>query len=173
MTVVALGIVTSAGQSSDPKTVGDFLLLVPERFMVGYDIRFRRELLRGEHRGTIIDTRNGYISYDASDNPTGFEFAIFKKNKGGCIVAYSTGAFFDPEFAAESGNWPTIFLLSYERGMWSDVTNSLLPVPLNQKLAYILPRKGKNIEVIDETGRTIHSLAWRNGLFHIQRFTRR
>src|SRR3954468_3658565 len=74
----AAGVGTAAAQSSGPKTVADFLLLVPERYMEGYDLRFREELVRGEQRGVVVDIRNGYISYDASDNPSGFEFAIFR-----------------------------------------------------------------------------------------------
>ncbi|HKO96592.1 MAG TPA: hypothetical protein VJU86_06360 [Pyrinomonadaceae bacterium] len=124
---IAPGLKGAAGQPSEPKTVEDFFLLVPERYMDGYDLGFRREVLRGEHRGVVVDITNGYISYDASDNPSGFEFAIFRKNDGGYLVAYSTGAFSDPEMDRELGNWPILFLLSYEGGKWRDVTKSLLP----------------------------------------------
>jgi hypothetical protein len=104
--VAALGCMTAAAQAPEPKTVADFLLLVPERFMDGYDLRFREEMLRGAHRGVIVDIPNGYISYDASDNPSGFEFAIFRKNDGRYLVAYSTGAFYDPDFGMELGTGP-------------------------------------------------------------------
>jgi len=121
---IAAGTGTAAAQSSGPKTVADFLLLVPERYMEGYDLRFREEMLRGEHRGVVVDIPNGYISYDASDNPSGFEFAIFRKSNGEYLVAYSTGAFYEPE--VDDGS--TLFLLSYEGGRWRDVTRATLPV---------------------------------------------
>src|SRR5687767_5314452 len=89
MVVIAVGVGTAAAQSSEPKTVADFFILVPERYMDGYDLRFRQEMLSGEHRGVVVDIPNGYISYDASDNPTGFEFAIFRKSNGRYIVAFS------------------------------------------------------------------------------------
>lgn len=164
----ALGCTTAAAQSREPKTVTDFLLLVPERYMEGYDLRFREELLRGEHRGVIIDIPNGYISYDASDNPSGFEFAIFRKSNGKYLVAYSDGAFYDPEF----GNEPTLFLLSYEGGRWRDVTRATLPAGFDGRLAYTLPRRGRSLEAWDGRGRN-YALTWRNDRFRLNRRARR
>jgi hypothetical protein len=169
----AAGVGTAAAQSSGPKTVADFLLLVPERYMEGYDLRFREEMVRGEHRGVVIDIPNGYISYDASDNPSGFEFAIFRKSNGRYLVAYSTGAFYDPEFSKELDNWPTLLLLSYEGGRWRDVTRASLPVAFNKKLAYVLPRRGRGIEVWDGRGRRLYTLTWRNDRFRLDRGARR
>ena len=167
---IAAGIGTAAAQSPEPKTVTDFLLLVPERYMVGYDLRLREELLRGDRRGVVVDIPNGYISYDESDNPSGFEFAIFRKNDGRYLVAYSTGAFHDPELGKELGNWPTLFLLSYEGGgRWRDVTRASLPVAFDKKLAYKLPRWGRSIEVWDGRGRKLYTLTWRNNRFRISR----
>jgi hypothetical protein len=168
------GVGTAAAQSSEPKTVADFLLLVPERYMEGYDRRFREEMLRGERRGVVVDIPNGYISYDASDNPEGFEFAIFRKSNGRYLVAYSTGAFHDPELGKESGNWPTLFLLSYEGGgRWRDVTRASLPVAFDKKLAYKLPRRGRSIEVTGEGGRQLYTLTWGNDRFSLKRATRK
>lgn len=170
---VVAGVGTAAAQSPEPKTVADFFLLVPERYMDGYDFRFREEMVRGEHRGVVVDIPNGYISYDASDNPSGFEFAIFRKSNGGYLVAYSTGAFFDPEWSKESGNWPTMLLLSYEGGRWRDVTKASLPVAFDQKLAYMLPRRGRDISVWDERSRKLYTLKWRNDRFRLERAARR
>ena len=168
---IASGFGTAAAQSSEPKTVADFLLLVPERYMVGYDLRFREELLRGEHRGVVVDIPNGYISYDASDNPTGFEFAIFRRSNGSYIVAYSTGV--SDNFDWEVGDGYTFFLLSYEGGKWRDVTKALLPVPFNKKQSYRLPRRGRSIEMWDEKERKSYTLTWRNDRFYLKRAARR
>jgi hypothetical protein len=164
---------SATAQSLEPKTVGDFLLLVPERYMEGYDRRFREELLRGERRGVVVDIANGYISYDESDNPSGFEFAIFRKSNGKYLAAYSTGAFGDPELDKELGNWPTLSLLSYDGGKWRDVTKASLPVAFDKKLYYKLPRQGKSIEVWDGRGRKLYTLTWRNDRFHLKRAARR
>lgn len=168
MAIVA-GLGTAAAQTSEPKTVADFLLLVPDRYMDGYDRGLREELVRGEHRGGVIDVPNGYISYDESDNPAGFEFAIFKKSNGRYLIAYSTGAFGDPELTKELGNWPVLHLLSYEGGKWRDVRQSVLPVAFNKKHSYLLPRKGKSIAVLDANGRKLYDLVWRNDRFQRQR----
>ncbi|MEA2205159.1 MAG: hypothetical protein QOE77_1935 [Blastocatellia bacterium] len=151
-------------EASEPRTVADFLLLVPERY-IGYDLRFREEMLRGEHRGVVVDIRNGYISYDASDNPSGFEFAIFRKSNGGYIVAYNdTGDDFDREPKV-----PTLRLLSYEGRRWRDVTKVLLPVALDGKLGYTLPRTGRNISVTGKGGRELYTLIWAKDRFRIKR----
>src|SRR5919197_6270784 len=65
----------TARQSDEPKTVRDFFLLVPVSY-VGYDRRFREDVLRGGP-GAVGDIRNGYIPHKATDNPEAFEFAIF------------------------------------------------------------------------------------------------
>lgn len=165
---IASAFGTAAAQSSEPKTVADFLLLVPERYMVGYDLRFREEMLRGEHRGVVVDIENGFISYDASDNPNGFEFAIFRKNNGRYVVAYSNGV--SDNFDVDPY---TLFLLSYESGKWRDVTEALLPVPYNKQLSYRLPRRGRGIEVWAAEGRKLYTLTWRNDRFHLKRAARR
>ena len=168
--VIVPRVATAAAQSSEPKTVGDFLRLVPERYMIGYDLRFREELLRGEHRGVVIDIPNGYISYDASDNPSGFELAIFRKCNGRYIVAYNTTG---DDFNWEPGDGASLRLLSYEGGRWRDVTRMLSPVVLDGRLGYTLPRLGRNIKVTGAGGRELYSLTWAKDRFRIKRAARR
>lgn len=162
----ATGVGTAEAQSPEPKTVGDFLLLVPERYMIGYDLRFREELLRGEHRGVVIDIRNGYISYDASDNPSGFEFAIFRKSNGRYIVAYNRAG---DDFDWQPKDGATLRLLSYEGGRWRDVTRVLVPVALDGRLTYTLPRWGRSIAVTGEGGRELYTLTWAKDRFRVRR----
>jgi hypothetical protein len=169
MIAIAPGARTAAAQSSEPKTVADFLLLVPERYMDGYDLRFREEMLRGERRGVVVDIQNGYISYDASDNPSGFEFAIFRKSNGRYIVAYNS---VDDDFDWEPEDGATLRLLSYEGGRWRDVTRVLLPVALDGRLGYTLPRRGRSIEVTGEGGRKLYTLTWARDRFRIKRAAR-
>lgn len=163
-----LALVPSAARSSavaapspEPKTVADFFLLVPEKY-VGYDLPFRQELLRGERRGAVIDIPNGYISWNASDNPEEFEFVIFKKNSGKYIVAFSAPG--EPELFDS-----TFVLLSYDNGRWRDVTKALLPVTVNKLFNYKLPRQGQTI-VVAKDWRTRYRLMWKNDRF---RFSRR
>jgi hypothetical protein len=156
--ITVAGFATADAQCAEPKTVADFFRLVPERYMMGYDFRFREGLLRGERRGAVVDIRNGYIYWNASDNPEEFEFAIFRKNNGKYIVAFSVG--YDADF-----DYSEFFLLSYDGGRWRDVTRELLPVRYNRTNTYRLPRKGRSIVVTGEGGRTLYKLTWANDRF--------
>lgn len=166
--VTAPGFGTASAQSSEPKTVTDFFLLVPERYMEGYDLRFRQELLRGERGDAVVDIRHGYISWEAGDNPEEFAFAIFRRSNGRYIIAFSIG--YNPEYQ-DSGS--ILFLLSYEGGKWRDVTRAMLPVAFDKKLTYKLPRQGRGIEVTNEAGRKLYTLTWANDRFRIKRAARR
>lgn len=150
----------SAAPSREPKTVADFFLMAPEH-VLGYDLRFRQELLRGERRGAVIDIPNGYISWNASDNPEEFEFAIFRKSNGKYIVAFSS--------LGEPDLYPSRFyLLSYDKGKWRDVTGALLPVAFDKRLDYKLPRRGRTI-VVTRDWRTRYHLTWANDRFRLNR----
>ena len=152
----------TARQSDEPKTVRDFFLLVPESY-VGYDRRFREDVLRGQP-GAVVDMRNGYISYKATDNPEAFEFAIFRKSNGKYLAAYSVA--YDPDFPETTS---ILRLLSYEGGRWSDVTRQLLPRAFDRRLTYKLPRQGRSIVVTDEKGRELYTLTWANDKFNVGR----
>jgi hypothetical protein len=156
--ITAQGFSAAAPQPPEPKTVAEFFLVVPERY-VGYDLAFREDFVRGEYRGSIIDVPNGYIYWNASDNPEEFEFALFKKRNGRYIVAFS--APYDSQFP-NSGRF---VLLSYDRGKWRDVTKALLPVKYNRKSIYGLPRHGRTIHVGSEWGRKHYMLKWENDRF--------
>ena len=160
--VITLGVVSVAAQSTEPKTVADFFRIVPERY-IGFDRDFREGLLRDERRGAVIDIPNGYISWDASDNPEEFEFAIFKKSNGKYLVAI------DVDYDSFFPNTGRLYLLSYERGKWRDVTRTTLPVRHDKRLTYKLPREGRTIEVTNQHGRRVYSLTWANDRFSVKR----
>lgn len=166
--VVELPAQAQTTQRTEPRTVVDYFLLAPDVYLDGSDRWLREEMVRNGWLN-IVDVKNGYILYDASDNPSGFEFAIFRKSNGSYLVAYSDGIFSDPEFSAELGKEPDsrLFLLSYEAGRWHDVTKSVLPVKFDKRLVYKLPRRGRSIEVTDMQGRKLYTLTWRNDRFHL------
>lgn len=154
------GVRAESISNGEPKTVVDFFLLVPEHY-VGYPLDFRQELVRGERRGTVIDIKNGYISWNASDNPEEFEFTIFRKNNGKYIVAFSSpgeAELFPPRF----------FLLSYDNGRWRDVTRQLLPVAYDKRADYKLPQRGRSI-VVSRNWRARYRLTWKNDRFRVDR----
>jgi hypothetical protein len=151
-----------AAEAAQPKTVADFFLLVPEKYMPYYDVHFRQQLLRGERRGAIVDIPNGFISWDASDNTEYFEFALFRKSSGGYVIAYSVP--YDDQFPDAS----TFLLLSYERGSWRDDTKKLLPIQYDKTHTYNLPRRGTTIKVVGADGETLHTLVWSKDRFVVR-----
>jgi len=165
LVVIAAGVVTLGAQSSKPKTVVDYFLLVPTKYF-SYDLAFRNDLLHGKHRGEVIDVRNGYISWRGSDVPDEFQFVIFRRSNGTHVVAYNDlGDNFDDPNAG-----PRLILLSYERGKWRDVTRALLPpFAVDKRFNYKLPRKGRSIEVTDDKGAHLYTLTWANDRFHLKR----
>src|SRR6185503_276450 len=88
---------TTIAQSAEPKTVKDYFLAVPEEY-IGFSKEEREVLLKGP--GVILDLKNGYLSYNASDNPEEFEFALFKQTDGTYIVAINIDA--NPDFESRS-----------------------------------------------------------------------
>ena len=160
--VIAPGLSLGAPQPPEPKTVADFFRLVPEKY-VGYDLAFREDFVRGHRRGSIIDIANGYIYWNASDNPEEFEFALFKKRNGKYIVAFSTP--YDSQFPDSA----RFVLLSYDGGKWCNVTKALLPIEYDKTLTYGLPRKGRSIHVVSEWGQQRYTLKWANDRFTLSR----
>ena len=144
------------------RTVRDYFLLVPDKY-VGYQLEFRQYILKGG-LVVVVDVSNGYISYDESDNPEQFEFAIFRKSNGRYLVAFSVG--YNSQFPDATSK---LLLLSYEGGKWRDVTRAMLPVAFDKRKTYKLPRRGRNIDVTDEWGHKFYTLTWRNDRFIINR----
>ena len=150
----------AVAQSATPKTVKDYFLAVPEEYL-GFSKAEREALLKGP--GIIVDIKNGYLSYNASDNPEEFELTLLKQTDGTYIVAISIDA--DPDFDSKS----ILHLLKYAEGQWSDVTNEVLTVPFNDRYIYALPRIGTTIKVTTMKGKKLYDLVWVNNKFKIRK----
>lgn len=144
-------------------TVKDYFRLAPERY-VGYDRAFREELLKGKMPGTTVDVPNGYLSYRATDNPESFEFAIFRKKDGRYVAAFSVP--FDPDHPDAASR---LIFLKYEGSKWTDVTRAVLPGGTDRRLTYRLPRRGRDIRVVNAQGRQVRTLRWVDGKFVLDR----
>jgi hypothetical protein len=142
-------IQTAMAQSAEPKTIRDYFLTVPEE-CIGFSKEEREVLLKGP--GIILDIKNGYLSYNASDNPEEFELALFKQTDGAYIVAISIDA--NPDFESKSA----LHLLKYDKGRWNDVTKAILAVSFNDQYIYTLPRIGTTIQVTTIKGKKLYDL---------------
>ena len=53
-----------------------------------------------------------------------------------------------------------LFFLRYDFDKWSDVTDAILPVPVDPHLTYELPRIGTTISVTNRAGAKVYDLVW-------------
>ena len=156
--VLALGLLDKPGQARPLRTVQEHFLGIPAPLLPLGTAENRRRYLRD----AVVDERNGYIRYQASDNPERFEFAIFRKTNGQYLAAFSVP--YDPDFFDQP--IPSrLILLDYRQGRWQDVTRELLPVPFEPTLTYQLPRVGRDIVVVNRRNQKRYRLRWQNDRF--------
>ncbi|MCS7293532.1 MAG: hypothetical protein RMI89_11285 [Gloeomargarita sp. SKYBB_i_bin120] len=140
------------------RTVQEHFLGIPEPVLpLGSPANRQRYL-----QYALVDTANGYIRYQASDNPERFEFAIFRKKNGQYLAAFSVP--YDPDFFERPGK-SLLLLLDYQQGQWRNVTRQLLPVPFDPTLTYQLPRVGRDIVVVNARNQRLYRLRWQNDRF--------
>ncbi len=139
------------------KTVQDHFLGIPE-LPFGSPANRQRYL-----RYALVDIPNGYMRYQASDNPERFEFAIFRKKNGQYLAVLSIP--YDPDFFPEQPGKSRLILLDYQQGQWRDVTQQRLPVPFDPTLTYQLPRVGRDVVVVNHRGQKLYRLRWQDDRF--------
>jgi hypothetical protein len=156
-----------SAQQEKKFTIAELFIKVPEK-MFHYDIEFRKNIVSDTNsRSTIIDNKNGYLSYDAPDNPfEDFDLCVFKIKTGGYLLAYSYTGDREPYEETEK---PESFLFfqcfRFKNNKWSDITKSILPVKYNNENIYTLPRYGKKILVNNKNGKLLYSLDWKGTVF--------
>ena len=153
-----------SAQTTNPRTVQDYFLLLPERY-AGISRERREELLRNGN--VTVDLRNGYLSFqDSAEDRSAV--ALFRRPDGSYLIAVTylgPDLRVSPDFEEVS----RIYFLRYQNGTWRDVTRSTLPLPFDSRLIYELPRYGTTIKITDRNGQRAYDLMWRNGRFTIMR----
>lgn len=142
-----------------PQTAEQFYLLMPKKYD-GKSAAERKDLAETAHQ----DEEIAYTNYLRGSMRAGaietFEAAIFENPGGGYIFAYNE------DYNEYSNPSPTkLFFLSYENEKWTDVTAQVMPIPINKKYQYTLPREGETIEVSKDGLEKSYSLVWENGKF--------
>ncbi len=161
-------------QTSEPRTIADFFLLIPERYLTVPRAE-RPALLRRMKAGAVgsgfeVDVANGFMNFQGHAEES-YTLALFRRPDGSPLIAITYYGIriddrrpnSDPEDIAE------LYFLRYERGRWRDVTRETLPVPFNKNFRYNLPRKGTTIEVISEGDHKEYDLVWARGRFTVRR----
>jgi hypothetical protein len=156
-----------SAQQEKKFTIAELFLKIPEKFL-RYDTEFRKNILSDtDTRRTIIDNKNGYLSFEAPDNPfEDFELCVFKIKTGGYLLAYSYRG--DRAPYEESGDIESILFFQcfqFKNNKWSDITKSILPVKYNNTNIYKLPRYGKKIFVSNKNGKPLYTLDWKGAVF--------
>jgi hypothetical protein len=159
--ILAIGLIGSGslfvfGQDN-PTTIKDFYLLMPAKYD-GSAVAEREEIL-GFESETVIDEKNGYLSYTTPLSGEVFEAAMFKDPNGEIYLAYNEDC--DLEYKVLT----KLYFLHYDAGRWVDVTNQVMPLPVNKRFKYKLPETGTTIQVTTAAGSKMYSLLWKNGKF--------
>ncbi len=164
------GVSKAGAKDVSRKSVVDYFYLLPDSYFEVPQSKAQRKAVLFHDRKiypydfaveSIADVKNDYarISLDAVGT---LEVAVYRY-KGRDLIAvrrYYEGC--------------SLGFLTYKNGRWKDVTKQVMPVRLDDKYDYILPRYGTTIEVrrdlwpSKKQGRKIHDLLWRKGRFQVR-----
>lgn len=164
--------------SQKPRTILDYYLLVPHRYLQlqGVDSRAAREAAI-----SIRDVENGYLQIRQQAGETYTALTLFKRPEGTDTVAVETRS-------CTRGCFSKLTLLLYENDQWVDITSERLPViddltlrgilkkqvtskeenlaDFHPRILYTLPRGGSVIEVSEHwSGMELGQLEWEDGKF--------
>ena len=152
---------SAASPSAPPASVVDYFLALPQRY---FEITRseQEDSLLGKNRGDhlVIDTKNDYLYFPGDGAQPPLTVALFRSH-GRVTVAVLDGGY-DPAV-------PTLDFLRFSHGRWLNVTQSVLPLPFDNRSTYVLPRHGTTILVRSSRGTPVYSLHWRNENFVVEK----
>ncbi len=146
-----------AAPASQPVTVKDYFLRLPGKYFEVTQAQRKDFIGAGDPR-SVVDIQHDYLYMGGDGAQPDLTVALFRSH-GSVTVAVLDGGY-DP-------NIPTLDFLRYRDGHWLNVTRRVLPLPFNNRLAYFLPRHGTAIRVCNSRGRTVYTLLWKQGRFHL------
>ena len=151
----------SAAQSSPPKTVLDYYLLLPEKYFEANKEQ-REKWMLARSRGAVVDIKKGYL-YAAGDGAqTSIYVCLFKRPHRFPLIAVKS-------YPSDTSEYTQLDFYEYDRGLLVEVKNGVLPVKFNENFKYELPRCGRTIKVGDPRGRQLYSLHWSGKRFVLKR----
>jgi hypothetical protein len=166
-----------APQTRDPRTIADYFLLIPERY-ISVPRTQRPALLRHMQVGATgsgfeIDVANGFMEF-AGDGEFRHTVALFRRPDGSPLIGITYSGFRVDERRGGGEDVSELYFLRYDArtGIWRDVTRQMLPLPFNRNARYNLPRRGTTIEVYGEGDRKLYDLIWSQGRFRVRRAAR-
>jgi hypothetical protein len=152
---------TSEAQPTVPKTILDYYLLLPDKYFEANKEQ-RVKWMLDPHRGAVVDIANGYIYAPGDGAQTGLYVCLFKRTRGRAVVAVKS-------HPSDTHEYTDLHFYEYRNGALTEVTETVLPVKVNEHLKYNLPRYGKAIGVRDRRGKKMYSLVWSGQRFVLKR----
>lgn len=175
---VVLLLCANLASAQQPKTVLDFMKLLPEKYFnyEGCDKATDRDCSRAQRQYIetyleINDTANGYLKAGCDGAQACIEMALFRRPDSTYIIAIRTlQEIFDENH-----------FLTYRNGKWTDVSKAVVP-QFSTRNEYELPRVGTTVKVyrkkviekgpdyeVTERGAKLYDLVWSAGKFTIKR----
>jgi hypothetical protein len=150
-----------AYQSSKPRTVLDYYLLLPDKYFEANKEQ-RVKWMLDPKRGAIVDVRNGYIYAPGDGAQMSIYVCLFKKADGSYLIGVKSSYWEDIEYT-------DLDFYIYEGGGFLEVTKSVLPIAENEELKYEMPRYGTTVKVRNKRGKKIYELVWGGERFRLKR----
>lgn len=153
----------SRGNEAGPQqpTIVDYFAQLPPQTFEGTPAEMVRFI---RHAGTIIDTKNGYISCKGDGAQGDFEVALFRYSDRRPLIAVSTGS-------TDGENWTYLeFFAPGTDGKMRRMPSSIFPIAdagrtasgeSSGKWRFELPRYGKTIVVREaRSGKIVSKITW-------------
>ena len=159
--VVCLSYSWGQAQSSTPKTVFDYYLMLPEKYFEA-DKEQRVKWMLDSRRGAVVDRKNGYIFAPGDGAQTSVFVCLFNRPRRSPLVAVKS-------YESDTDQYTHLDFYEYKAGALVEFKRRVLPVKVNEEFKYEMPRYGKSIQVRDRRGRRIYRLIWSGRRFVLKR----
>lgn len=153
-TALPVGGAVSAQVAPDaPKNVLEFYKLLPDKYFEA-DREQRTTVLLDPKRGSIVDIPNGYLYAQGDGAQASLWVCVFKRPDRSYLVVVKT----------HPGDTDALTSLDFfefrENRLQPIPPKTILPVAVNGRLTYQMPRQGRTIKVLAPDGTRIYDLTW-------------
>src|SRR4030095_2686458 len=162
--LVVVGVLAAQaihGQTSQPRTVRDYYLLLPDKYFEASPEQ-RVNWMLDPKRGAVVDVKNAYLLAPGDGAQMSLVVCLFKNDDG----AYTIGV--DASYS-EDATYSRLNFYHYVNGNFVDVTKSVVPIALPEEHWYDMPRHGTTIRVATQKHRHLYDLVWNRRRFIIKR----
>jgi hypothetical protein len=157
LVVATLGSQQSNAQTSPPRNVRDYYLLLPDKYFEANPEQ-RVKWMLDQKRGAVVDVKHGYLVAPGDGAQMTLVVCLFKNRDG----TYTVGV---DAMYSEDADYSRLNFYRYANGSLVDITKSIVPVALPKDYRYKLPRYGTTIKVATQKRRHLYDLVWNGRRF--------